>query len=75
MKEYTSDSLREMYLNFFIQDKSDLNLYRGNIKSKGLMVSEQSIPENIGLYYFDFNAHQFVDVRYWQTDMDYDEDA
>jgi len=63
----------KLYLNFFIQDINDPNLYRGNIASKGLMVSEQSVPDNIGLYYINSEKNLYYDIRYWKTDMDYED--
>lgn len=61
-----------LYLNFYIQSKDKPNVYVGNAVSKGLLVSEQIIPENIGCLYVLNN--EIYDVRYWKSDMDYSSD-
>lgn len=43
--------------------------YRGNIVSKGIMISNQLIPENISCFYII--EDRIYNIRYWKTDMDY----
>ena len=44
-------------------------IWRGNVKSEGIKVSEQGEKENIGCWIID--GEELYDVRYWKTDMDY----
>lgn len=43
--------------------------YRGNLVSKGIMISNQSVPENISCFYIINN--KIYNIRYWKTDMEY----
>lgn len=43
--------------------------YRGNIVTKGIMISNQFIPENIFCFYII--EDRIYNIRYWKTDMDY----
>ena len=61
-----------IFLNFYIQDQEDKNLYRGNAASLGIMLSPQKVPQNIGAFYI--NQGKIFDIRYWFTDMDYMDD-
>lgn len=58
-----------MYLNFLEQNNDIPNYYKGVSYSKGFLVSEQSIPENITGFYIDND--KLYDIRYWKSDMDY----
>ena len=60
-----------MFLNFYVQDQNDPNLYRGNAKSEGIKVSQQKVPKDIGAFYIAGDS--IFDIRYWLTDMDYEE--
>lgn len=40
-----------IFLNFYIQDTENKNLYRGNAVSLGIMLSPQKVPQNIGAFY------------------------
>ena len=62
-----------MFLNFAVQDKDDENFYRGNAVSKGITASEQSINEDLTSYYIKDNL--IYDIRYWITDMDYEDNT
>lgn len=46
--------------------------YRGNIVSKGIMISDQLVPENIACFYVIGN--KVYNIRYWKSDMDYQSD-
>lgn len=59
-----------MYLNFYVQDEENQNLYKGNAVSEGIKTSLQKIPQNISCLYFYENS--FFDIRYWFTNMDYE---
>jgi len=73
------------FLNFYTRDL-DFNdpeqienartsydgFYRGNIVSKGLMISDQLVPENIACFYVIND--KIYNIRYWKTDMDYSEE-
>ena len=72
----------KMYLNFYIQDSSDKNYYRGNSFSKGFLASEQNVKNDICCLYIISEGQsdssnsstidsQIFDIRYWLTDMDY----
>ena len=69
-----------LYLSYFEKDitadtennDKSWDFYRGVAPSKGLMISPQSIPENITGYIID--GEKLYDVRYWKTDMDYSTD-
>lgn len=61
-----------IFLNFYIQDQENKNLYRGNAASLGIMLSPQKVPQNIGAFYI--NQGKIFDIRYWFTDMDYMDD-
>jgi len=61
-----------IFLNFYIQDTEDKNLYRGNAVSLGIMLSPQKVPQNIGAFYID--QDKVFNIRYWFTDMDYVDD-
>ena len=71
-----------LFLNFYTRDIDFNNeeqlsaakntydgFYRGNIVSKGLMISNQSVPENITCFYVI--QDRIYNIRYWKTDMDY----
>ncbi len=47
--------------------------YQGSALSKGFLVSEQSIPQNIKGFLFitENDTSSFFDIRYWKTDMDF----
>ena len=62
---------QKIYLNFYIQDFDDKSFYRGNAVSQGIKVSSWKIPENISCLYFSDDT--FFDIRYWLTDMDYEQ--
>ena len=62
-----------MFLDFLQQDSEVANYYRGVARSKGFLISEQSVPENIPGYIIDVD--KFYDVRYWKSDMDYSEET
>jgi hypothetical protein len=61
---YTKYSEIESELN------KDITLYRGYQHSDGFVLNSQPVDENIGL--LAFYNDKFYDVRYWQTDMDYE---
>ncbi|MCR5187777.1 MAG: hypothetical protein K6C97_02490 [Treponema sp.] len=61
-----------IFLNFYIQDTENKNLYRGNAVSLGIMLSPQKVPQNIGAFYID--QDKVFNIRYWFTDMDYVDD-
>lgn len=61
-----------MYLDFYIRSQEDPNFYIGHAVSKGLMMSEQSIPENIACYYIIEN--RIYNIRYWKTDIELEEE-
>lgn len=61
-----------IFLNFYIQDQEDKNLYRGNAASLGIILSPQKVPQNISAFYI--NQGKIFDIRYWFTDMDYMDD-
>lgn len=73
------------FLNFYTRDLDFENptsvenakqtydgFYRGNIVSKGIMISNQSVPENISCFYILGN--KIYNIRYWKTDMDFSSD-
>ncbi|MCQ2602220.1 MAG: hypothetical protein MJ184_12735, partial [Treponema sp.] len=66
---YISDD--NMFINFYIQDENDLNFYRGNTKTAGIKVSEHSNWDNLSCLYFTESS--FFDIRYWLTDMEYED--
>ena len=66
-----------IYLNMYtkydqIDDElnKDISLYRGYQHSDGFVLNSQPVDENIGLLILLKDI--FYDVRYWQTDMDYE---
>ncbi len=66
-----------IYLNMYtkydqIDDElnKDVSLYRGYQHSEGFVLNSQPVDENIGLLIM--LKDKFYDVRYWQTDMDYE---
>ena len=66
-----------IYLNMYtkydqIDDElnKDITLYRGYQHSDGFVLNSQPMDENIGLLIL--LKDKFYDVRYWQTDMDYE---
>lgn len=66
-----------IYLNMYtkydqIDDElnKDISLYRGYQHSEGFVLNSQPVDENIGLLIL--LKDKFYDVRYWQTDMDYE---
>ena len=66
-----------IYLNMYtkydqIDDElnKDISLYRGYQYSEGFVLNSQAVDENIGLLIL--LKDKFYDVRYWQTDMDYE---
>ena len=67
----------KIYLNMYtkydqIDDElnKDITLYRGYQHSDGFVLNSQPMDENIGLLIL--LKDKFYDVRYWQTDMDYE---
>lgn len=62
-----------MYLDYLQQNDEDKLYYMGNAKSKGFLVSEQSVIENILGYIID--GDKLYDIRYWKSDMDYSEET
>ena len=58
-----------IFLNFYLQDDSDRNFYRGNAVSEGIKISQQKVPQNIGAFYI--NQDKIFNIRYWFSDMDY----
>jgi hypothetical protein len=64
-----------LYLDFYIRSQDDSSLYRGNIVTRGLLASEQPVCENIGCYYINYDQNLIYNVRYWQTDMDFNPDS
>lgn len=67
----------KIYLNMYtkydqIDDElnKDVSLYRGYQHSEGFVLNSQPVDENIGLLIL--LKDKFYDVRYWQTDMDYE---
>ena len=67
----------KIYLNMYtkydqIDDElnKDIILYRGYQHSDGFVLNSQPMDENIGLLIL--LKDKFYDVRYWQTDMDYE---
>lgn len=46
--------------------------WQGHGLSKGILMSEQSIPQEISSYYI--NDNEIYKIRYWITDMDYSSD-
>lgn len=67
----------KIYLNMYtkydqIDDElnKDITLYRGYQHSDGFVLNSQLMDENIGLLIL--LKDKFYDVRYWQTDMDYE---
>lgn len=61
-----------LYSNFYYQSDENKNVYLGNAVSKGILVSEQLIPENIGCLFID--NEKIYDIRYWKSDMEYSEE-
>ena len=65
----------QLYLSYFekdIREEEPFDFYRGVAPSKGFMISQQSLPENITGYIID--GDKLYDVHYWRTDMDYSTD-
>lgn len=67
----------KIYLNMYtkydqIDDElnKDITLYRGYQHSDGFVLNSQPMDENISLLIM--LKDKFYDVRYWQTDMDYE---
>ena len=67
----------KIYLNMYtkydqIDDElnKDITIYRGYQHSDGFVLNSQPMDENIGLLIL--LKDKFYDVRYWQTDMDYE---
>lgn len=60
----------KMYLNFYVRDDDNPDFYIGNAVSEGIKISMQTEAENISCLYF-YNDTIF-DIRYWLTDMDYE---
>ena len=62
-----------MFLNFAVQDSNNKNFYRGIAPSKGVLASEQAINENLSSYYIQDDI--IYNIRYWITDMDYEDNT
>ena len=67
----------KIYLNIYTKSEQlddelnkDATLYRGYQHSDGFVLNSQPIDENISLLIM--LEDKFYDVRYWQTDMDYE---
>lgn len=73
------------FLNFYTRDldftdpealeaarNSYDGFYRGNLVSKGIMISNQLVPENIACFYVVDN--RIYNIRYWKTDMDFSDE-
>lgn len=63
-----------IFLNFYSQDYEDKNYYRGNLKTDGIKVSQQLIPENLSCLYFSDSDNKYFDIRYWRSDMEYSDE-
>ena len=62
----------KIYLNVYTKlNPEEEKLWRGWQHSLGFLMYEQATDENISLLIIDGN--KYYDVRYWLTDMDYDE--
>lgn len=59
----------KMYLNYYIQDSENPQLYKGGVVSRGITINEQIIPENITCFIID--GDKMYDIRYWKSTMDY----
>ena len=76
----------KIYLDFYTKvpvktddenEEIDYQLYKGYLQGQeptfyGFRISQYSAPENVGLLIIDDN--KMYDVRYWLTDMEYDDD-
>lgn len=67
-----------LYLNYMQkteveQNDNNIVIYKGVALSKGFLVSEQSIPENISGFIIDQN--KLYDVRYWKSDMEFSDET
>ncbi len=62
----------KIYLDFYIQNDEDRNIFTGHAKSEGITMFEQTLPENIGLLYLTADGGAAYDVRYWKSDMDFE---
>ena len=63
----------KIYLDFYLQNEEDRNIFTGHAKSEGITMFEQTLPENIGLLYLTADGGAAYDVRYWKSDMDFEE--
>ena len=63
-------SVYTKYDEIKLNDTSSYTLWRGYQQSRGFLMYEQPVDENISLLIID--GDKFYDVRYWLTDMDYD---
>lgn len=62
----------KIYLDFYIQNDEDRNIFTGHAKSEGITMYEQKLPENIGLLYLTADGGAAYDLRYWKSDMDFE---
>ena len=62
----------KMFLDFYLQDKNDKNMFTGHSVSRGITMYEQPLKENIGVLYLAPDGQSYYDVRYWKSDMDYE---
>ena len=65
----------KIYLDFYLQNDQDRNTFIGHAKSEGITMFEQALPENIGVLYLTADGGAAYDVRYWKSDMDFEESS
>ena len=62
----------KIFLDFYMQDESDKNLFTGHSVSRGITMNEEPLNENISAFYLVEDGDFFYPVRYWKSDMDFE---
>lgn len=63
----------KLYLNYMENSVENPLFYKGISPSKGFLISEQNIAENISGFIIDGN--KLYDIRYWKSDMDFSKET
>ncbi|WP_027727413.1 hypothetical protein [Treponema sp. C6A8] len=62
----------KIFLDFYLQDENDKNMFIGHSLSRGITMNEQPLSENIGVFYLTAEGNSYFDIRYWKSDMDFE---
>lgn len=62
----------KIFLDFYLQDENNKNMFIGHSLSRGITMNEEPLKENIGVFYLTEEGNSYYDVRYWKSDMEYE---